>query len=267
MNDKKLFLLDMDGTLYLGDRLFPETIPFLDEIRARGGRYLYLTNNSSRSAESYVEKLRHLGIRANAHEFLTSTNATILYLKEHYPEKTVYVFGTRSFYRELAEAGIKVTTKPTDDVTVLCMGFDTELTFEKLNDASFLLTRGVDYVATNPDLVCPTEYGYVPDCGSVAGMLKNATGRLPRFIGKPEPEMVILALQATGIAPEDAVLIGDRLYTDIAAGNRAGIDTVFVLSGEGTLQDVAKSENKPTAIMKNIGDFFHSGKKTPKKGP
>ncbi len=256
MKHKKLFLLDMDGTLYLGNRLFPETLPFLGEIRRRGGQYLYLTNNSSRSADAYVKKLQGMGIPATVEEFLTSTNATVLYLEKHYKGKLIYVLGTESFRRELAEAGIRVTTEPTPDVHVLCMGFDTELTFKKLDDASLLLTRGVDYVATNPDLVCPTEYGYVPDCGSVATMLRNATGRMPRFIGKPEPEMILLALEKTGVSSSDAVLIGDRLYTDIAAGNRAGIDTVFVLSGEGTLRDLETSEAKPTKVMKNIGEIF-----------
>ena len=132
------------------------------------------------------------------------------------------------------------------------MGFDTELTFQKLEDACILLNRGVDYIAANPDWVCPTWYGSVPDCGSVCEMLFRATGRRPRFIGKPEPEMIYLALERTGFAARQAVMVGDRLYTDIASGVNAGIDTVFVLSGEGTRGDLASGGVEPTWIFDDI---------------
>ena len=145
---------------------------------------------------------------------------------------------------------------------MLVMGFDTELTFRKLEDACILLGQGVDYIATNPDFVCPTWYGSVPDCGSIAGILKTATGRMPRFIGKPQPEMILLALEKTGYAKEEAVLIGDRVYTDIASGVHAGIDTVLVLSGEGTVADAEASEEKPTFIMKDIGEVRRSMEET-----
>ena len=132
------------------------------------------------------------------------------------------------------------------------MGFDTELTFQKLEDACILLNRGVDYIATNPDWVCPTWYGSVPDCGSVSTMLFNATGRKPRFIGKPEPAMAYLAMEKAGCTKEETVLLGDRLYTDIACGVNAGISTIFVLSGEGTMDDLAKSDVKPEFVYDNI---------------
>ena len=132
------------------------------------------------------------------------------------------------------------------------MGFDTELTFQKLEDACILLGRGVDYVATNPDWVCPTWYGSVPDCGSVSEMLYNATRRRPLFIGKPEPAMALLAMEQAGYHPEQTALIGDRLYTDIACGVNAGITSIFVLSGEGTLEDLKTSEAKPSYIFENI---------------
>ena len=132
------------------------------------------------------------------------------------------------------------------------MGFDTELTFQKLEDACILLNRGVEYIAANLDWVCPTWYGSVPDVGCVCEMLRRATGRTPRSIGKPEPAMLRLALERTGYPAEQAVMVGDRLYTDIASGVNAGIDTVFVLSGEGTRKDAAESEAKPTWIFDGI---------------
>lgn len=252
--DKKLFLLDMDGTIYLDHELFPETLPFLHAVKRRGGRYLYLTNNSSKGVDAYIEKLRFMGIDAEKEDFLTSVDATIVDLKKHYTNEKMYVFGTDSFFSQLEAAGLNVTKEREEDVAVLVMGFDTELSFQKLEDACILLGRGVDYIATNPDYVCPTSYGSVPDCGSIAQILHTATGRTPRFIGKPQPEMIFLALEKTGFAKEEAVLIGDRVYTDIAAGVRAGIDTVLVLSGEGTAADAEASDERPTFIMKDVGE-------------
>lgn len=256
LENKKLFLLDMDGTLYLGNDLFPETLPFLEQIKARGGRAMYLTNNSSKSVMRYVEKLASFGIVATEDDFLTSSQATAIYLLEHYKDKLLYVLGTASLCEELQNAGLCVTTTLQDDIDCLVMGYDTELVYQKLVDACILLGRGVDYIATNPDFVCPTEFGYVPDCGSVSIMLKNATGREPLFIGKPQKEMVELALKKAGMQKTDAVLIGDRIYTDIAAGVNAGVDTVLVLSGETTLETAQQSDIKPTHILQNVGEIF-----------
>ena len=255
--EKKLFLLDMDGTLYLDDLLFDGVTDFLAAVKAKGGRYLFLTNNSSRGAEDYVAKLRRLGIAATVEDFLTSVDATIAVLKREFPGARCYVSGTASFRRQLSEAGINVTDTLDDTIDVLLSGFDRELTFQKLEDSCILLNRGIPWLATNPDWVCPTAYGYVPDCGSVCDMLRRATGREARFLGKPQPDMVSLALEKTGFAPEEAVMVGDRLYTDIACGVNAGIDTVFVLSGEGTRQDIDQMQIHPTWVLNNIAELYH----------
>lgn len=256
LENKKLFLLDMDGTLYLGNDLFPETLPFLEQIKSHGARAMYLTNNSSKSVSRYVEKLASFGIVATEDDFLTSSQATAIYLLEHYKDKLLYVLGTASLCEELKNAGLNITTQLQDGIDCLVMGYDTELVYQKLVDACILLGQGVDYIATNPDFVCPTEFGYVPDCGSVSIMLKNATGREPLFIGKPQKEMVELALKKAGMEKPDAVLIGDRIYTDIAAGQNAGVDTVLVLSGETTLEQARESTVKPTYILQNVGEIF-----------
>lgn len=258
ISDKKLFLLDMDGTIYLDNDLFDGTVDFLNEIKRRGGRYLFLTNNSSKSADAYVEKLSKIGISATKDDFLTSTYATILYIKEKFPGRKFYSFGTESFTNELRAAGIDVTTNVSDDVFGIVMGNDNELTFKKLEDACKLLLRDVEYIATNPDWVCPTSFGYVPDCGSVAEMLWRASGKRPKFIGKPEPEMLYLAMEKLGYSKEQTVMIGDRVYTDIASGYNAGVDTIFVLSGEGTREDADKSDTKPTYIMENIREVYNA---------
>lgn len=255
LKNKKLFLFDMDGTIYLDNDLFDGTLDMLEHIRKIGGKYIFLTNNSSKSVEKYIEKLASLGIESTADDFLTSTNATVLYLNDH-PYKKIYALGTTSFKEQLRKASLHITDVLEDDIDCLLMGFDTELTFKKLEDACILLGRGVDYIATNPDWVCPTWYGYVPDCGSVSTMLYNATKRLPKFIGKPEPDMALLAMEKTGYSKEDTVLLGDRLYTDIACGVNAGISTIFVLSGEGTLEDLAKSETKPEFVYENIRKVY-----------
>ena len=204
LKQKRLFLLDMDGTIYLDDDLFDGTLDFLNYVRSVGGRYMFLTNNSSKSVDKYIEKLAKLGIESTKEDFLTSTNATIVHLKKKNYHK-IYGFGTTTFRQQLLEAGLPITDKLEDDIDCLCMGFDTELSFKKLEDACILLGRGVDYVATNPDWVCPTWYGSVPDCGSVSQMLFNATKRMPLFIGKPQPAMVNLALEESGYAPETRV--------------------------------------------------------------
>lgn len=251
----RLFLLDMDGTIYLDNDLFPCVPEFLAYIKEIGGKYLFLTNNSSKSVDKYVEKLGKLGIDATADDFLTSTNATVQYLQgKNY--KKIYAFGTESFREQLRDGDLPITTVLEDDIDCLCMGFDTELTFQKLEDACILLGRGVDYIATNPDLVCPTWYGYVPDCGSVTEMLYNATKRRPLVIGKPQPEMVLAALEKTGYKKEEAVIIGDRLYTDVACGVNAGIGSIFVLSGEGVREDIEKYGVNPEFIIDDVKTLY-----------
>ncbi|MBR5152079.1 MAG: HAD-IIA family hydrolase [Clostridia bacterium] len=260
LNKKRLFLLDMDGTIYLDHDLFDGTLDFLRYVRETGGRYLFLTNNSSKSVNKYIEKLAGMGIAATADDFLTSTDATVIDLKKQNYKK-IYALGTASFQEQLSGAELPVTNQLSDDIDCLCMGFDTELTFQKLEDACILLNRGVDYIATNPDWVCPTWYGFVPDCGSISQILETATKRKPRFIGKPQPDMVYLAMAKTGFSKEETVIVGDRLYTDIACGVNAGISSIFVLSGEGTLEDLETSDTKPEFVYENIRKIYEDLRK------
>ncbi len=245
----RLYLFDMDGTLYIGNRLFDFTPDLLAAIRRRGAKYLFVTNNSSKSVSAYVEKLASLGIAATEDEFCTSSQATALYLKKHLPDARLYVCGTESFKKELRKNGFALTEDP-EKTDAIVMGFDTELTFRKLEDISRMLcTREIPYIATNPDLVCPTEFGSVPDCGSVSAMLFNATGKRPVVIGKPEPAMVRLAMEKMGAAPEETCVVGDRIYTDIESGKRAGVLSVLVMSGETTPEILAASGTKPDLVL------------------
>lgn len=256
--EKKLFLLDMDGTIYLDETVFDGTVDFLNHVRQSGGRYVFLTNNSSKGTQAYIEKMRRLGIAAEPNDFLTSADATIRYLKATYDDALYYVCGTESLKSQLRGEGLRVADRLCDEINVLLLGYDTELNYQKLEDCCILLNRGADYIATHPDLVCPTWYGSAPDCGSVIEMLDTACHRRPRVIGKPQPEMVWLALEKFGCAPEEACLIGDRVYTDIACGVNAGIDTVFVLSGEGVRSDTEKYHVQPTWILDNIREVLNN---------
>ena len=178
----KLFLLDMDGTIYLDNNLFDGVTDFLEYIKSIGGRYIFLTNNSSKSVDKYIEKLKNLGITSTADDFLTSVDATVVHLKNKNYNK-IYALGTASFKEQLKAANLPITDKIENGIDCLCMGFDTELTFKKLEDACILLKGDIDYVATNPDWVCPTAFGSVPDCGSISEILYNATKKRPQFIG------------------------------------------------------------------------------------
>ena len=253
----KLYLFDMDGTLYLGDRLYDFTAELLHEIRRTGGKYLFMTNNSSKSVADYVKKLEKMGISATREDFITSSQATAYYLKKHHPGKTLYVCGTWSLIAELESEGFETTTD-LDKTQCVVMGFDTELTFQKLWDVSKLLLTHPDmpYIATNPDLVCPTEFGSVPDCGSVCIGIKNATGRDPIVIGKPSALMPELAMAKWGYTKEETVVIGDRIYTDVKSGLNAGAHTILVLSGESTLQTLAESVDKPHLVLENAGQLI-----------
>ncbi len=255
LQKKKLFLLDMDGTIYEGGRLFSGTLPLLRAIRERGGRYLFLTNNSSVSVDAYVQRLRGMGIEASREDFFTSSQATALVLQKEYPGQRVYCMGTDFLKEELHLAGIQLAETPEQDVAVALAGFDRQLNYQKLLDMCTLLRRqDVEYLATNPDWVCPVEGGnFIPDCGAMCQMLEHAVHRLPRVIGKPEPLMVEYAMHLTGIGPEETLMIGDRLYTDIAAGNRAGVDSLCVLSGEASLEDVKTSPDRPSYVLEDVG--------------
>lgn len=255
----KLFLFDQDGTLYLGSRLYDFTIPLLEKLKATDRRYLFMTNNSSRSVEDYIKKLAAMGITATREDFITSSQATAYYLKKHHPGKTLYVCGTKSLIRELEREGFQTTTD-LDKVECIVMGFDTELTFQKLEDVSrLLLTRpDIPYIATNPDYVCPTEFGSVPDCGSVCDMIYNATGKRPVVIGKPGALMPQLAMEHTGFSKEETAVVGDRIYTDIKSGLNAGITTMLVMSGETTQEILDASEEKPHLVLKDCSEILEA---------
>lgn len=251
---KKLFLLDIDGTLCRGEALLPGAAEFLQGIRDRGGQYLFTTNNTTRSTADYSRLFARLGVAAAPDRFLTAATVTVRALQARHAGRPIYVLGTASFMRECRAAGLQVTTDPrTPDIACVVVAYDCELTYDKLKDVCWLLTtRPVDYMATNPDLVCPVDFGYLPDCGALCNMIETATHRRPRFLGKPEPAMVDCALERTGCTRAETLLVGDRLYTDILCGARAGVDTALVLSGESTRAQADAAPTRPTYLFADV---------------
>lgn len=258
LQSKKLVLLDMDGTIYRENDLFDGVKEFLAEITRRGGRYAFITNNPSKSVQDYVKKLRKMGVvEVDETNFFTSAQAAIMIMQERFGKSLIYAQGTRSFIKGLKRAGLNVTEKYTPNAAAILVAFDPELTGKKLRTTSEMLTKhDIPYYATNPDWVCPVEFGSVPDCGSMCVGYRYATGKTPIFIGKPEPAMVLELMKKFSAKTDDTVVIGDRLYTDVASGVNAGVDTVLVLSGEATLKDLEESDVKPTFVLNSVADIY-----------
>lgn len=247
------FLLDMDGTIYLGNRLLPGAIEFLDQCRLDQRRVLFLTNNSSKSAIEYVEKLVSLGIAASQQDVLTSGEATVSYMRAEGLGPRVYVLGTKPLQDEFARAGFDVVSEKPDAVV---LGFDLDLTYDRLRKACDFVRKGVPFIATHPDVNCPTEEGSVPDCGSIIAAIRESTGRLPKIIGKPSREMIESAMRRMGLRRDELAMVGDRLNTDIAMAMAAGITGVLVLTGEAKLSDLDGSQFVPDLVVEGIGDLI-----------
>lgn len=259
LQTKKLFLFDMDGTVYLGERLFEGVAELLKKIEKVGGRYVFITNNSSKSVKDYVAKMHRLGLTNIGEEhFYTSAQSALALLQEKHANDLVYVQGTKSLVEEYKKSGLKITTEYTENVGVVLVGFDPEFTGEKVYTTCEILTKQeVAYYATNPDWVCPVEFGYIPDCGAMCQSIELATKKSPIFIGKPEPTMIFSVMKKFGYSAEETLVVGDRLYTDVASGNNAGVDTVCVLSGETTLDDIQKATGNhiPTFVLSSVKDI------------
>ena len=253
LKEAELFLMDMDGTLYLGDSVLPGAMDFIRTLERTGRRWIYLTNNSSRGGKDYVPRLRQLGFPCTEEQVYTSGMATAAWLKKTYPDKPVFPVGTVRFLMELADHGITFTE---ENPAAVVVGFDRELTYAKLEKAVHFLRRGSGFVAANPDRVCPMPNDEVlPDCGSICALLTAATGREPLYIGKPDRRMVDVISEQTGIPNERIVCVGDRLYTDISVGVNAGAVSVLVLSGETTEDMLQRSEIRPDYVFRSVGEI------------
>lgn len=245
---KKLFLFDIDGTIAIDNDLIDGTLDLLDYIRSIGGKAIYITNNSTKSRQAYIDKFARWNIPVTPDSFITASYVTERYLKKHHFNDKIFVIGTASLVRELREEGLCITEDAEPDVKVVLVAFDNEFTYQKAEKAcKILLTYpDVTYLATNPDLCCPTAFGSVPDCGAICRMLACAVKRQPVFLGKPNPILVELCCSMTGFSKEETLVVGDRLYTDIACGINAGVETAVVFTGEAAPDDCRHTEYPPT---------------------
>lgn len=249
LKEKKLFVLDMDGTFYLGDKLIDGSLDFVKKVEATGKKYLFFTNNSSKTSDFYIKKLASMGLNIRKDQIITSGDVTINYLKKYYSGKKIYLMATDIVEEHFYKSGINLCEEDADAVVV---AFDTSLTYEKLSLACTLIRNGSDFIATHPDFNCPTEDGFIPDCGAMCALITASTGKKPKYLGKPYKETVDCILDHTRLTLDDIVFIGDRLYTDIATAYNHGATGLLVLSGETKLEDLEKSDVKPDFVFESL---------------
>jgi len=250
LTEIETYLLDMDGTIYLSDYVYPCTLPFLSLLKAQGKRYIFLTNNSSTNKTAYLERLDRLGIPVDGDSVFTSGEATTIYLSAQKPGARVFLCGTPDLEEEFRQAGFTLTDRDPDYAV---LGFDKTLTYEKLVKLCDFVRAGLPFIATHPDFNCPVTGGFIPDTGSMLALVKASTGRDPDYIvGKPNRGIVDALARKYGLPLDTMAMVGDRLYTDIAVGVNAGITSILVLSGESTLDDLAVSDVKPDYVFSDL---------------
>lgn len=249
--DVKCFLLDMDGTFNLGDRLLDGSLRFIETLHELDKDFLFLTNNSSKHRRQYAEKITRLGLPIPEEKVFTSGEATALYLIEQHFSPSIYLVGTPALEEEFRQHGFQLEE---DQPQSIVLGFDTTLTYEKLWKLCDFVRAGLPYIATHPDFNCPTETGYMPDVGAMIAFVRTSTGREPDLVvGKPNRMIIDAVAHKLGLEIEEMAMVGDRLYTDIALGQSSGITTCLVLSGETRSEDLVNSPHQPTYCFENLG--------------
>lgn len=252
LEQTELFVLDMDGTFYLDTAILDGSLEFLREVERLGKRFVFFTNNSSKSPKTYIDKLAKMDCFITREQIITSGDVMIQYLKTYYPGKTVYLVGTPDLEANFEENGINLTKEMPD---VVVIGFDMTLTYEKLERACTYIRNGAVFLATHLDINCPTKDGFIPDCGAMCAAISLSTGKEPRYVGKPFKETVDMVLELTGAKREEVSFVGDRLYTDVKTGVANGAHGILVLSGETKLEDVEGSDTVPDAIFTGLNEM------------
>ncbi|MBE6597639.1 MAG: HAD-IIA family hydrolase [Ruminococcaceae bacterium] len=256
LKDKKLFIFDMDGTIYLGNNPFDFAMKFIDNLHNSDKHVLFFTNNASHTPDFYMKKLGRLGFNPREGEIMTSGDVTIEFLKRHRADKSVYLVGTDELVQSFRDSGINMLTGKEEKADIVVTSFDTSLTYEKLDNACRLIRGGAEYLSTHPDKNCPTENGFIPDSGGIAALVTTCTDVAPTYFGKPYKETIEMIGEATGFAPSEMCIFGDRLMTDIALGKRFGVTSILVLTGETQPADVeaAADADKPDYVFDSLAD-------------
>lgn len=254
LSDVKCFLLDMDGTFYLGGQIIPGSLEFIRKVLDSGRDYLFLTNNSSHDSDFYMRRLAGMGLTVTRDKILTSGEATADELNRLYPGKRAFVLGNEFLMADMARGGIPVDQQRPEIVVV---GYDTTLDYAKMTAVCDFVRAGLPYIATHPDLNCPTETGFAPDIGAIMAFIEASTGRRPDLIvGKPHSGIVSAALRRTGLTCAELAMVGDRLYTDIQTGINSGMLSILVLSGETTPRMLAESSIRPDLVFHRLSDMI-----------
>ncbi|MFL2533212.1 MAG: HAD-IIA family hydrolase [Candidatus Thalassarchaeum sp.] len=244
--------LDLDGTLYLGDDMIEGALDFLLRLKEKGVQRFFLSNNSSKSVTQYLEKLQGMGVPAASEDILLSTHDLLAWLSANGVSET-YLVGTSGMRQMIEDAGVS-----TDSVNpqYVVLGYDTEITYEKLSTASIHLHKGVPMVASHPDVVCPSPDGGLPDTGAYMDLFEATTGVRPEHIcGKPNAGMILHKVEELGLRPDQCAMVGDRLYTDMEMAERAGVHGVLVLSGEATREDLASAPQNPSLVADSVAEL------------
>lgn len=263
ISDLQVFLLDMDGTVYLDDHLLPGALEFFEILHQQKKRYYFLTNNSSHHALFYASKLQKMGIhRCTPNHVITSGGACIFHLQKIKPQARIFLLGTPELEMEFLRAGFILVP---DNPDFVVLGFDKTLTYEKLDQACFFIRQGIPFFATHPDFACPSERGPVLDMGSIIKAIEVFTGRNPRIFGKPYPEMIEYALWRTQASRRRTAIVGDRLYTDIAMGKQAGIASILVSTGETKKEDLVHSPWQPDFVFSSLQEIRETLEKERRK--
>ncbi len=267
LKDTELFVLDMDGTFYLGDDILEGSLSFLEAVKAAGKRYIFFTNNSSVSSELYIEKLSRMNCHISRDMIMTSGDVMIRFLKARYPDKSVYLLGTPELEESFKDAGINLFVSERDEKAamshaicesipdIVVVAFDKTLNYEKLSNACVYIMKGAKFFATHLDINCPVKEGFIPDCGAMCAAIELSTRVSPKFVGKPFKETVDMVVDATGVDASRISFVGDRIYTDVATGVKNGAMGVLVLTGETKLLEVPDSEVQPDVIFESIGEM------------
>ena len=241
--------LDLDGTIYLGDGLIDGALEFLERLEERGVSRYFLSNNSSKSVGQYAEKLSSLGISADEDEILLSTHDLLSWLSSEGVTET-FLVGTEGMRSMLEERGIHSSSSEPEFVV---LGYDTEISYDKLATASIHLHNGVPMVVSHPDIVCPSPEGGLPDTGAYMALFEATTGVTPAHVcGKPNKGMIMHKINELGLEPSSCAMIGDRLYTDMEMAERAGVHGILVLSGEATVEDLNQSSLNPSLVVDSV---------------
>ncbi len=253
MNNKKLIISDMDGTFYLGNKLLEGSMEFANRLKSQGKKLVFLTNNSSKTPSEYINKLNNLGISSDLFDVYTSGEATAEFIIKNYKERKIFLLSTESVRDLFIKRGLVIDH---EDPELLVLTYDKTINYEKIKKFSNFLNRNLPYIASHPDINCPTEMGFIPDIGSFMSLFEKSTGRKPdHIVGKPNSYIIEMLLEKYSVSKEDAVIIGDRIYTDIKCGMNSGIDSILVLSGE-TKRDMVPSDHS-FSVCENIEEILY----------